>query len=276
MELYEIIDRNISLTNFRAKNKQDAIRILAENAARNDHLREKGITAAVLQAAIKDREGQGSTAFGGEIAIPHARIPGMERFVVCIFSSQKGVEFDSLDHKKVKLFFIILGPPEAVNEHLKILASISRIVSQSGVKNELIKASSSIALVEAFLRHTRTEGPHEHVERKMVLLVLTLFIEDFLYNILEYYIETGIEGATILESSGMGEYISDIPIFADFIGFMQQSKNRSKTIMAMIPKDRVDEIIDGIESITGDLDKKQGAMVYTLDVGYMKGTMKMM
>lgn len=38
----------------------------------------------------------------------------------------------------------------------------------------------------------------------MKLLYVILYIEDFLYEILEFFIEMGIEGATIIESSGMG------------------------------------------------------------------------
>ncbi len=57
---------------------------------------------------------------------------------------------------------------------------------------------------------------------------------------------------------------------------MNEQKNRSNTILATIPADREDDIIKGIEAITGDLDKKQGAMLMTLDIAVWKGTMKMM
>ena len=93
---------------------------------------------------------------------------------------------------------------------------------------------------------------------------------------MEYFIQEGIDGATIVESSGMGEYISNIPLFASFIGFMNENKHSSKTIMAMIPAERQQEILEGIESITGDLDKKEGAMIFMTDVTFYKGTMKML
>ena len=98
----------------------------------------------------------------------------------------------------------------------------------------------------------------------------------FLNDILEFFIEAGVDGATVIESFGMGEYISNIPLFADFIGFMQKNKNQSRTILALVPEDRVQELVEGIEEITGDLDKKQGAMVLALDVPFYKGTMRML
>lgn len=46
--------------------------------------------------------------------------------------------------------------------------------------------------------------------------------------------------------------------------------------MVMIPEEKLDDVIEGIEEITGDLDKKQGAMIIASDVSFHKGTMKMM
>jgi len=57
---------------------------------------------------------------------------------------------------------------------------------------------------------------------------------------------------------------------------MNEQKNRSNTILATISADREGEIIQGIKAITGDLDRNQGAMLITPDIGVWKGTMKMM
>lgn len=275
MELIEIVDRKCCAVNFKASSKDEVLKKIAEIAVRSPLLEK--IDQDSLYKQIKDREDQGSTGFGDGIAMPHARIEGMEKFLVFIITSTKGVEFDSLDKKKVKLIFVILGPAEAVQDHLKILATISRTLgSSAGVRNEIMKAQTNTALYEAFIRHSRLSTGGSAKNRKMKLLYVVLYIEDFLYDILEFFIEMGIDGTTIIESSGMGEYISNVPMFAEFIGFMQENKNRSKTLMTLIPEDKLDDVIEGIEEITGDLDKKQGAMIIVTDISYFKGTMKMM
>jgi PTS system nitrogen regulatory IIA component len=96
------------------------------------------------------------------------------------------------------------------------------------------------------------------------------------HHILEFLIEQGIKGATIIESGGMGTYISAIPIFASFLGFMREDRNQSKTILFVVPEDREKRIIAGIESITGNLDKKEGAMIITTEISLMRGTMELM
>ena len=128
---------------------------------------------------------------------------------------------------------------------------------------------------EIFLSKTQDEKPR-HLQEKQKLLQVILYEEIFFYDLLEFYLEEGIDGASVIDSSGMGQYISNIPLFASFIGFMNENKNRSRTIMAMVPESRVEALVAGIERITGDLEKKQGAMILVLDVAFSKGTMKMM
>jgi mannitol/fructose-specific phosphotransferase system IIA component (Ntr-type) len=275
MDLAAIFNSASCSVNLKARNKEGAIESLAALAVRG---RKTGTASEkAIAMALSERESQGSTGFGDEIAIPHARVAGLEDFLVFIAHAPKGVDFDSLDKKKVKLFFVILGPENRPSEHVQILAALSRSLSGTTLKKELLAAASTEVLVESFLRHTVEKHDETAVsKRKMKLLVLILYMEDFIYHILEYFLEEGIEGATILESSGMGQYVSNIPLFATFIGFMNEQKNRSNTILATIPADREDDIIKGIEAITGDLDKKQGAMLMTLDIAVWKGTMKMM
>ncbi|MCK5251081.1 MAG: PTS sugar transporter subunit IIA [Spirochaetaceae bacterium] len=275
MDLAAIFKSASCSVNLKARNKEGVIESLAALAVRS------GTTGTASEKAIavalSEREAQGSTGFGDEIAIPHARVTGLKVFLVFIAHAPKGVDFDSLDKKKVKLFFVILGPEERPSEHVQILAAISRSLSGTTLKKELLTAGTAEIMAESFMRHSGEKHDDTPTRKqKMKLLVLILYLEEFIYHILEYFLEEGIEGATILDSSGMGQYISNIPLFATFIGFMNEQKNRSNIILATIPADREDEIIKGIEAITGDLDKKQGAMLMTLDIGVWKGTMKMM
>lgn len=106
--------------------------------------------------------------------------------------------------------------------------------------------------------------------------MVNLYIDEYLYQVLELFIEEGIEGGTVIESGGMGQYISNVPLFADSIGFMQQSKHSSKTILCLVPESLVDDLMDRIEEITGDMAKKQGAMIVVLDVAKVRGSMAMM
>ncbi len=279
MELADAFDPSACSIDLSARNKDDALHRLAELATRSDVL--SGVDEQTIYQALSDRERQGSTGFGKEVALPHARIPGMDRFMVYFGVFRAGVAFDSLDRKKVKVVFVILGPAEQVQHHLRLLAAVSRIYAHTNVKQELLRAGSLEVALEAVERHVGQKdlsaprtgtGP----EAVMKLLFVTVYVEQFMYDILELLLEFGVDGATILESSGMSRYISNVPLFAEFIGFMNESKNTSKTILALVPERHVNAIVERIEQVTGDLDKREGAIVLALDVSFFKGTMKMM
>lgn len=274
MELFTILDKQSCSLDMKARTKDEALRSLSELAAQSD--RASAVDADTIYSVLAERESQGSTGFGNEIAIPHARLPGMTDFLLYIAVVPKGVDFDAMDRKRVKVFFVILGPPEGVTDHLKILAAVSRAIGHTNVKNELLRSASVTALYEAFLRNVDAAPGEKGEQRKMQLMLLNLYEDDLLYSILEIFIEEGIEGATIIESAGMGQYISNVPLFANFIGFMRENKNQSKTIMAMVPEEHTHDLIARIEETTGDLDTKQGAMLIVLDVPYFKGSMQMM
>ncbi len=230
-----------------------------------------------LIAGLKTREEQGSTGIGNQMAIPHCQVPGLSHFIIALGTSHKGVDFDSIDGKKAKLFLTIIGPEGMASEHLKILAGISRTLSQPGVRPELLAAPTELALYEAFISRTHPEGVEALKKREeMSLLTLILFDRELIYDILEMFLQNGIEGATITESVGMGEYISNVPLFAGFLGFMNDHTNRSTTIQALIPSELMNRIVEDVESITGDLDKKQGAALFVTPIQFWKGSMKMM
>ena len=272
MNLADVFEPISCSVKIKARDKNGALETLAALAARSVKIgkaKEESIARA-----LTERETQGSTGFGNEIAIPHARIGDLDSFIVFIAHAPKGVEFNSLDKKKVRLFFVILGPENRPSEHVQILAAISRSLSNTSLKKELLVARTVEAMQESFLRHAGEKQGTPASKQEMKLLILILYMDELIYHILEYFLEAGIEGATILDSSGMGQYVSNIPLFATFIGFMNKQKNHSNTLLATIPADQEDEIIRGIEAITGNLDKKQGAMLMTFDINRYKGTMK--
>ena len=273
MELSAIFERDLCLFDLTAPNKEEVLQAIARTAVKSRHAQH--LSADLIYQKLAAREAEGSTGFGNGIAIPHARIEGLTEFILFIVTSRKGVEFGALDKKKVNIIFVVLGPQKEVGQHLKILAAVSRIIAHSNVKREILEASSAMAVYESFLRHTRIGEAVKTEKAKMKLLVVILYFDEYLYQVLEFFIQAGVEGATILESAGMGDYISNIPIFAEFIGFLKENKNRSRTILALVPEQRIGEIIDGIEDITGDLDKKEGATILSLDVSAYKGSMKM-
>jgi Kef-type K+ transport system membrane component KefB/mannitol/fructose-specific phosphotransferase system IIA component (Ntr-type) len=74
---------------------------------------------------IKLREEQMSTAMGRSIAIPHARLEGLDKSYVFAFHTRQGLEWDSPDGNLVRFVSLVITPKESPNAQLQILQSLA-------------------------------------------------------------------------------------------------------------------------------------------------------
>ena len=138
MQLTKYIeDENIDL-DFRANSKEEALRKLAELISHGRNVKIEDVLKVLIE-----REELGSTGVGNEVAIPHGKLNINEELIGAIAISKEGVEFDSLDGKPVKIFFVFISSPEATNLHLKVLARVSKLLMDENIRYKLINASSN-------------------------------------------------------------------------------------------------------------------------------------
>ncbi|MBW6524254.1 PTS sugar transporter subunit IIA [Sphingomonas sp. RHCKR47] len=105
-----------------------------------------GFDARVIGDALAAREKLGSTAFGGGVAIPHARIDGLDRLVAGTVRLAQPIDFGAVDDAPVDLLFVLLSPPKAGADHLKALARIARRVRDRALVAKLRGAGSRDAI----------------------------------------------------------------------------------------------------------------------------------
>ena len=88
-----------------------------------------GLSAATAIDGLQERESLGPTGVGHGIALPHARLEGLDRIVGLFIRLERPMDFDSVDRQPVDLIFTLLAPKDSGVEHLKALALISRTMS---------------------------------------------------------------------------------------------------------------------------------------------------
>ncbi len=98
--------------------------------------------AARFRQAVFDREAKGSTGLGEGVAIPHAKSAGVSYPGLAAMVVRDGIDFDSLDGKKARLFFIIASPHKASDAHLDVLARLSSLLIDPGFRQSLIDAKT--------------------------------------------------------------------------------------------------------------------------------------
>ena len=102
---------------------------------------------ALLLAIMRARETQASTGIGLGIAIPHAKIPGVSRFVVAVGRHVAGIEFDAIDARPVHLVVLIAGPQDAQDRYLRLLARLSGRLKQEDVRRKVMVAQTHAEIV---------------------------------------------------------------------------------------------------------------------------------
>ncbi|MGD9740368.1 MAG: PTS IIA-like nitrogen regulatory protein PtsN [Bauldia sp.] len=141
MDLSDLIRPDSVLPTLKANGKKQAIQELAAKGALVTGLDERLIFETLLQ-----REKLGSTGVGAGIAIPHGKLPGLDRIHGVFARLARPIDFEALDDQPVDLLFLLLAPENAGADHLKALARIARILREPGVAARLREASDPTAL----------------------------------------------------------------------------------------------------------------------------------
>jgi PTS system nitrogen regulatory IIA component len=129
-----------------SEQKEDATRELAqlmENA-------EGMVNFERFLEDVFERERLGTTGIGDGIAIPHARTDAVDKLVIALGRSARGVEFESLDGKKVTLLFLMGTPRGSVSHYLKMLAQLTRLLKGDTFREKLLEAQDTETVVRLF------------------------------------------------------------------------------------------------------------------------------
>ncbi len=85
-----------------------------------------GLEPSETVNALQERESLGPTGVGHGVALPHARIDGLNRVVGIFMRLEKPLDFDAVDRQPVDLIFALFAPKDSGVDHLKALALVSR------------------------------------------------------------------------------------------------------------------------------------------------------
>lgn len=101
------------------------------------------LDAAKLASALLRREDLGSTGLGGGIAIPHTRMPGVQKPFSILALLRAPIQFDAIDGQPVDIVFLLVAPDNG--DALKALAGISRALRDPSILERLRHAPSAQA-----------------------------------------------------------------------------------------------------------------------------------
>lgn len=141
MEIGDWLDRDAIAYRAGATNKRQALGMAAELGGKSF-----GLDSGEILDALIEREQEGSTGVGHGVAVPHARLDGLDRMRAVFVRLEQPIDFDSVDDQPVDLMFALFAPAEAGSEHLRALARASRLLRRSDLRERLRQAHSADAI----------------------------------------------------------------------------------------------------------------------------------
>lgn len=120
----------------------------------------RALGAEPIGRALQRREQAGSTGVGHGLAIPHARIAGIDKPLTLFVRTQAPIRFGAPDGQPAAEFFVILVPAQDPPEtHLQLLRAVAELFSTPAFRTQLAAATTAAAVNAAFARWTaRTEA----------------------------------------------------------------------------------------------------------------------
>lgn len=112
-----------------------------------------GRDAAVCEAVrddLRSREQISTTAVGGGIAFPHARVSSLPGLRLALVRTVEPVPFGAVDGQGVDLFLALAGPAEQRREYLSALARVAYLFRSSSVR-EALRTAPSVDAVRKLL-----------------------------------------------------------------------------------------------------------------------------
>lgn len=149
MPVLDFLDPDSVVPALRARAKKQVLQDLSAQAVR----RLPALDAREVYETLLQRERLGSTGIGDGVAIPHGKLPGLDRLFGLVARLDRPVEFDALDGRPVDFAFLLLAPEGAGADHLKALAQVARILREPGILDRIRAARDGLALY-ALLTHT--------------------------------------------------------------------------------------------------------------------------
>ncbi len=155
MPFLDLLSTERVRTDLVAADKTDLLGILSGLLAVDADERRK------ISDALVGREKLGSTGLGRGVAMPHGRIPGLDRPRAAFVRLASPLDFDSVDAQPVDLVAALVVPTHFTDQHLQLLAELAEIFSDNDLTLALRSAPDSSALLQelAEFGKNRTKGP---------------------------------------------------------------------------------------------------------------------
>ena len=146
MKITQLLDENLLELKLKIDNKEDALKEMVSLLRKENKIQSQD----KFLAKIIEREREGSTGFGRGIAVPHGKSETVNELSLAIGRSKEGIEYHSMDGKKVNLIFMVADYQGYSPEYLKLVSTLVEWLREDTFRKNLLKAESKSEFIGLF------------------------------------------------------------------------------------------------------------------------------
>jgi len=143
--------------------KAEAVKVVSSATSKKRLFRDLSDAAAsayeldcgVVLDRLLERESLGPTGVGHGVALPHARLSGLDSVLGLFILLEKPLDYESVDRQPVDIVFALFAPEDSGVEHLKALALVSRTLRDADFCAKL-RANPSADTLYTILTETQS------------------------------------------------------------------------------------------------------------------------
>lgn len=146
MKVYELLNREVIISDLKGKNKEEVINELID-LFKNDP---RVTDLEKVRQSVLEREKIMSTGVGKGFAIPHGKTNSINEILAAFGKANVPFDYKALDNQPVNLVFLLVGKENLVSTHIKLLSRISRMMNKDEFRKVLADAASADEILSIF------------------------------------------------------------------------------------------------------------------------------
>jgi nitrogen PTS system EIIA component len=153
MQIADLLTPRTVIPQLRVTGKKQSLQEIARRAAAVTGSGERQI-----YDVLAERERFGSTGIGRGVAVPHGKLPELDRMYGVFARLERPIPFEAIDNQPVDLIFALLTPTNTRSEHLTALAMVSRLLRDRTVCEKLRGTDKADALYALLTDRTESHA----------------------------------------------------------------------------------------------------------------------
>jgi PTS system nitrogen regulatory IIA component len=137
-EIINFLTEDSIIMNCQSKSQKNALEVISNKMAELTSTNKDEIFQKLYE-----REKLGTTAFGNGIAIPHARIEGIQNAKIIMLKLTEAIDFNSIDNSKVDIVMSLFVPNDNNKMHIELLSKIASLLDNQVFREKIRTANTA-------------------------------------------------------------------------------------------------------------------------------------